>query len=73
MSSTKHDKDGNPVLDRDLERNPGIGQSKGAFATGESPEELEGENTTEGDVDNDSNPDGRSAAASKGPDQPLDS
>ena len=56
MSSTKHDKDGNPVLDRDLERNPGIGQSKGAFATGESPEELEGENTTEGDVDNDSTP-----------------
>jgi hypothetical protein len=38
----------------DLERNPGIGQSKGAFATGEDPEDLEGENTFVGDVDNDS-------------------
>jgi len=56
MNSTKHDKDGTPVLDRDLKRNPGIGQSKGTFATGESPEELEGENTTEGDVENDSTP-----------------
>ena len=56
MNSTQHDKDGTPVLDRDLERNPGIGQSKGAFATGERPEELEGENTTEGDVENDSTP-----------------
>jgi hypothetical protein len=37
----------------DLDRNPGIGQSKGTFATGEDPEELEGENTFEGDVDND--------------------
>ncbi len=38
----------------DLERNPGIGQSKGAFATGEDPEEIAGENTTVGDVENDS-------------------
>ena len=38
----------------DLERNPGIGQSKGTFATGEEPEEIEGENTVVGDVDNDS-------------------
>ena len=38
----------------DLERNPGIGQSKGAFATGESPLSDEGENTVEGDVENDS-------------------
>jgi hypothetical protein len=38
----------------DLDRNPGIGQSKGTFATGEDPEELEGENTAVGDLDNDS-------------------
>ncbi|HET8750501.1 MAG TPA: hypothetical protein VFM42_07150 [Sphingomicrobium sp.] len=38
----------------DIERNPGIGQSKGAFATGEDPEEIEGENTVVGDVKNDS-------------------
>jgi hypothetical protein len=38
----------------DLERNPGIGQSKGAFATGEGPEEIAGENTIVGDVENDS-------------------
>ena len=38
----------------DLERNPGIGQSKGSFMTGVPPLETEGENTVEGDVDNDS-------------------
>jgi hypothetical protein len=38
----------------DLERDPGIGKSKGAFITGEKPEEAEGENTVEGDVENDS-------------------
>lgn len=38
----------------DLKRNPGIGQSKGAFATGEDPEEIAGENTMVGDVENDS-------------------
>ena len=38
----------------DLERNPGIGASKGAFAaTGEDPETIEGDNTIEGDVAND--------------------
>jgi hypothetical protein len=30
------------------------GQSKGAFASGEDPEEIEGENTVVGDVENDS-------------------
>jgi hypothetical protein len=39
--------------DQDLKRNPGIGQSKGSFATGVRPEEIEGENTVEGDTDND--------------------
>jgi hypothetical protein len=43
-----------PEQDQDLKRNPGIGQSKGSFATGIPPEEIEGENTVEGDVENDS-------------------
>ena len=43
----------------DLERNPGIGESKGAFMTGEDPESLEGENTVEGDVENDTRPSGK--------------
>jgi hypothetical protein len=53
MDSGKHDKSESPFTD-DLERNPGIGQSKGSFSTGSSPSEIEGENTVEGDVDNDS-------------------
>jgi hypothetical protein len=43
----------------DLERNPGLGESKGAFMTGEDPELLEGENTVEGDVENDTRPSGK--------------
>ena len=50
------DRNGRDRLPDDLERNPGIGQSKGAFATGEDPQSIEGENTTEGDVENDSTP-----------------
>jgi len=42
-----------PKQDEDLRRNPGIGQSKGTFASGIDPEEIEGENTFEGDVEND--------------------
>lgn len=38
----------------DNDRNPDIGQSKGAFQTGEDPEEIAGENTVIGDVGNDS-------------------
>ena len=53
MNATKQNKDEIAFPD-DLERNPGIGQSKGTFATGESPESIEGENTVEGDVENDS-------------------
>jgi hypothetical protein len=37
----------------DLKRDPGIGQSKGSFATGEDLEEIKGENTSVGDVEND--------------------
>jgi len=37
----------------DLARDPGIGQSKGTKATGIDPDEIAGENTFEGDVEND--------------------
>jgi hypothetical protein len=53
MTESKYDKGQSPFAD-DLERNPGIGQSKGSFMTGIPPEETEGENTVEGDIDNDS-------------------
>ncbi|HJS40307.1 MAG TPA: hypothetical protein VJ763_02785 [Sphingomicrobium sp.] len=52
MSASKHEKRPNPKLDEDLKENPGIGQSKGSFATGIDPEEIEGENTVEGDTEN---------------------
>ncbi len=43
----------------DLERNPGIGTSKGIHSrTGVDPEVIEGENTIEGDVLNDVSPSG---------------
>ena len=56
MTSAKHDQTGikdNPFPD-DLEHDPAIGKSKGAFATGEDPESIDGENTVDGDVQNDS-------------------
>ncbi len=53
MTSSKHDKGDSPFQD-DLQRDPGIGQSKGAFSTGDHPQTIKGENTVEGDVDNDS-------------------
>jgi hypothetical protein len=53
MTGTKHEKGESPFAD-DLERDPGIGQSKGSFMTGERPRSIEGENTVEGDVENDS-------------------
>ena len=41
-------------LPDDLDQNPGIGQSKGLFGHGsEDAELLAGENTVEGDVEND--------------------
>ena len=51
MSSNR--KADSPLPD-DLERNPGIGQSKGSFMTGQRPADVEGESTVEGDVANDS-------------------
>jgi len=60
MSSSKHPKvnEGDNPFPNDLERNPGIGQSKGSFAAGASPDLIEGDNTVEGDVENDVNPQG---------------
>jgi hypothetical protein len=52
MTKNKLEKGKSPFPD-DLERNPGIGQSKGSFVTGVRPEEIEGQSTSEGDVDND--------------------
>ena len=51
MTSTKHQKKKTPT-DRDLKENPGIGQSAG-LQSAEDAERLEGENTFEGDVQND--------------------
>lgn len=45
----------------DLERDPGIGSSKGQFGRGTDPGVIAGENTSEGDVMNDPN---RSGAVS---------
>ena len=57
MTSSKHeqtDTKENP-FPSDLKRDPGIGKSKGAFArTGQDPDLIEGENTVDGDVQNDS-------------------
>ena len=52
MSSSQHVKARGSPFQSDLDRNPGIGQSKSAFATGADPEEIEGDNTVEGDVEN---------------------
>jgi len=43
--------------DEDLRRNPGIGQSIGTSQGGDV-ELLEGENTVEGDIDNNAGPSG---------------
>jgi hypothetical protein len=56
MTSSKHPLSGNtptPPTRDDLEVNPGIGSSKGTTMTGEDPHILQGENTDEGDVEND--------------------
>ncbi len=55
MSSSKHPKtrEGEQGFQSDLDRDPGIGQSKGSFATGEDPGTLSADNTSEGDVEND--------------------
>ena len=59
MSTSKHGKTlpGQAPRD-DLEDNPGIGASKGTNAGKGDPELIEGENTFEGDVENDTTPQG---------------
>lgn len=60
MTSTKHDKTQPEDRPRDdLLDNPGIGQSKGLFAPGADSNELAGENTMEGDVENDAGAQGQ--------------
>ncbi len=56
MSNKHFRPDEQPVkLQDDLERNPGIGSSKGLFARAGGVDEdlIEGDNTFEGDTDND--------------------
>lgn len=56
--STKHPKTTKPS-DADLKGNPLIGGSKGVARAQATPDELQalrGENTVEGDVENDTNP-----------------
>ena len=58
--SGKHPKTSKPS-DRDLEENPLIGGSKGTTIAGASPDDLDdiqGENTIEGDLENDTTPQG---------------
>lgn len=54
MTSSKHPKSATPS-DADLRNDPGIGSSKGA---GRDDPPLDGENTFEGDVMNDTTPQG---------------
>lgn len=60
MSGSKHDKtpEGAQGFMSDLDRNPGIGQSGGSFATGGSPDDIAADNTVEGDVENETNGEG---------------
>ena len=56
MSNKHFRPDEQPVkLLDDLERNPGIGSSKGLFARagGQDEDLIEGDNTFEGDIEND--------------------
>ncbi len=45
--------------DEDLRENPGIGQSKGTSIVGRDVPADEGDNTVEGDVENDPGPQGQ--------------
>jgi hypothetical protein len=58
MTAAKHPHSGTadsvPPLQDDLERDPGINDSKGNFARSDAnPDLIKGENTTEGDTMND--------------------
>jgi hypothetical protein len=54
----------------DLECDPGIGASKGTTISGEDPHFDAGENTREGDVENDVRPDGSVDPAQRGRSNP---
>jgi hypothetical protein len=63
MTDAKKRKAHDTNLDRDLRDNPGIGQSKGAYAREgarggslDDLEDIEGASTVEGDVENEANP-----------------
>lgn len=59
MSTSKHQKARPGEAPRDdLQENPGIGTSRGVFGAKGDPEMIEGENTFEGDVENDTTPQG---------------
>lgn len=60
---SKHLKTDTPT-DADLKGNPGIGQSKGL--TGVDRAELEGDSTFEGDVENETTPEGGVDPAHRG-------
>lgn len=53
-------------LDRDLRDNPGIGQSKGAYAMGGDLDYVEGDSTVEGDVENSAGPNGEATEGKLG-------
>ena len=53
MTSSKHPKKEKPT-DKDLKQNPGIGQSAG-LQSAEDADVVKGENTFEGDTDNNTN------------------
>ena len=57
MTTTKHAKTKTPT-DADLEGDPGIGTSKGRTMSGSDLSEIEGQSTFEGDVENDTTPQG---------------
>lgn len=71
---TKHLKTAKPT-DADLKGNPMIGGSKGSIRAGATADDLaefEGRNTIEGDVANDTNPQGGiSKAAARGGRSPI--
>jgi len=59
MGTSKHNKTRPGEAPRDdLEDNPGIGMSKGTVAGKADPDLIEGDNTFEGDVENDTTPQG---------------
>ncbi|MGA0594208.1 hypothetical protein [Enterovirga sp. CN4-39] len=57
MSTSKQPRTSTPT-DADLQGNPGIGLSKGTTMAGEDVETIEGDSTVEGDVENETNPQG---------------